>query len=48
MSPYKVITGSDINFYPKASPKTNQPILNVRIELFQKFHFKFYINFRRD
>jgi hypothetical protein len=36
MSPYKALTGSDINFYPEASPKTNLPTLNERIESIQK------------
>jgi hypothetical protein len=40
MSPYKVLTGSNINFYPKALPKTNLSTLNKRIELIQEIQSK--------
>jgi hypothetical protein len=40
MSPYKALTRSDINLYPKALPKTIQPTLNERIELVQEIYSK--------
>jgi hypothetical protein len=48
MSPYKVLTRSDINFYLKASPKTNLPTPNVRIESIQKIHSKLYNNLEKQ
>jgi hypothetical protein len=47
MSPYKALTRSDINFYPEASPKTNIPTLNERIELVQVIYSKLCNNLRR-